>query len=68
MTSPSDREVFLNEVREAIETAIAESMGAAGYIGSGADGHIDFIDGPIDTHDLAQAATDAMVRHLGPEF
>lgn len=37
MTTPSDREVFLNEVRE-------------------------------DTHDLAQAATDAMVRRMGPLF
>ncbi|MES5383871.1 hypothetical protein ABVN64_30200 [Mycolicibacterium conceptionense] len=28
MTSPSDREVFLNEVREAIEAVIAEAVGA----------------------------------------
>lgn len=59
MTAPSDREVFLNEVREAIETEMQRQdayrtgdLRNMGYF----------------TELIAQAAVDAMVRRLGPEF
>ena len=57
MTAP-DREVFLNEVREAI---------AANLSLDNRDGDQMF-EGLIDVTELAQAAIDAMVRHMGPEF
>lgn len=58
MTSPSDREVFLNEVRE----AIAAPLGLYGCAGDQA------FEGVIDVDELAQAAIDAMVRRMGPPF
>lgn len=62
MTSPSDREVFLNEVREAIENQLTDGYGFAG------GEHCGGFEGWIDTTELAQAAIDAMVRHMGPGF
>ena len=56
MTSPSDREVFLNEVREAIAPVIAPHLRY---------GHNECV--AISTT-AAQAAIDAMVRHMGPGF
>lgn len=58
MTSPSDREVFLNEVREAIANSLESQLDTR------PDRYIDW----IDTTELAQAAVDAMARRLGPEF
>ncbi|MFV8301275.1 hypothetical protein ACNQP7_31755 [Mycolicibacterium fortuitum] len=58
MTSPSDREVFLNEVRE----AIAAPLGLDNRDGD------QMFEGLIDVTELAQAAIDAMVRHMGPPF
>ncbi|WP_165608801.1 hypothetical protein [Mycolicibacterium fortuitum] len=57
MTAP-DREAFLNEVREAITANIWAQLGTK------PDRYAEW----IDTTELAQAAIDAMVRHLGPEF
>lgn len=54
MTAPSDREVFLNEVREAIAPVIAPHLRY---------GHNECV--AISTT-AAQAAIDAMVRHMGP--
>lgn len=63
MTSPSDREVFLNEVREALEQKLTE-QGVDTIPGS----HMWAIDALLDTTELAQAAIDAMIRHMGPPF
>lgn len=68
MTSPSDREVFLNEVREAIEAEIQSPDEAFGPNAFGTDHRLHVEGTWIDTTDLAQAAVDAMVRRLGPEF
>lgn len=58
MTSPSDREVFLNEVREAIADELGlESIDAE-----------QLYEGFICVGDLAQVAIDAMVRRLGPDW
>ncbi|WP_396921652.1 hypothetical protein [Mycolicibacterium sp.] len=71
MTSPSDREVFLNEVREAIREHQAWASGNLGVPGM-ADSLIFKCecgwsgDDPYDHS--AQAAVDAMVRRLGPLF
>lgn len=70
MTAP-DREVFLNEVREALETEIRRQgdLPGGGYVDPSYNrDHALLIDGGIDLTPLAQAAIDAMVRHLGPEF
>ncbi|QRY43158.1 hypothetical protein JVX93_21680 [Mycolicibacterium boenickei] len=56
MTDP-DREVFLNEVREAIAPFVAPKSGC------NCSTCVD-----IATALAAQAAIDAMVRRLGPEF
>lgn len=57
MTAP-DREVFLNEVREAIADELGlESIDAE-----------QLYEGFICVGDLAQAAIDAMIRHMGPPF
>lgn len=61
----ADREVFLNEVREALEQKLRK---AKCWDGIGGDPHHWGLDGSIDTTALAQAAVDAMVRRLGPRF
>ncbi|WP_135451326.1 hypothetical protein [Mycobacterium sp. DL99] len=66
MTSPSDREVFLNEVREAIWADLHRQ--ADGPMRLSVDREISQIDGYVDVGDLAEAAVDAMARRLGPEF
>lgn len=71
MTSPSDREVFLNEVREALKTEIRRQgdLPGGGYVDTSYNReHALLIDGGIDLTPLAQAAIDAMIRHMGPPF
>lgn len=65
MTASSDREVFLNEVREALEQKLRK---AKCWDNIGGDPHHWGLDGSIVTTELAQAAIDAMVRRMGPLF
>ncbi|MFV8232361.1 hypothetical protein [Mycolicibacterium fortuitum] len=58
MTVPSDREVFLNEVREAIDAKVRE-LGLQ---------FADMYGDVADATPLAEAAIDVMVRRMGPIF